>query len=104
MASSPSGFVYAGAYGGALVAGGTELALFHPMDTVAKRLMNDNGSGDFRKVVFRGAAEQGLSAKAQALLPGLGYAAVYKLSQRVYKFGSQPIVKDKLRNVLPEKN
>jgi hypothetical protein len=101
-AISPSTIVYAGAYGGALVAGGMELALFHPMDTVAKRLMNDSGSGDLKKVIFKGAAEQGPLAKAQALLPGLGYAAVYKLSQRVYKFGSQPIVKDKLRSTFPD--
>merc|ERR1719235_228193 len=66
--------------------------------------MNDSSSGrDLKKVVFKDAAEQGLLAKGKALLPGLGYAAVYKLSQRVYKFGSQPIVKDKLKNVLPEK-
>jgi hypothetical protein len=105
MANSPSGFIYAGAYGGALVAGGMELALFHPMDTVAKRLMNDSSSGrDLKKVVFKDAAEQGLLAKGKALLPGLGYAAVYKLSQRVYKFGSQPIVKDKLKRVVPEQS
>merc|ERR1719409_953799 len=79
-----------------------ELALFHPMDTVAKRLMNDSSSGDFKKIIFKDAAESNALAKARALLPGLGYAAVYKLSQRVYKFGSQPIIKDKLREVLPK--
>merc|ERR1719199_2466649 len=74
-----------------------ELALFHPMDTVAKRLMNDSSSGDFKKIIFKDAAESNLLAKGRALLPGLGYAAVYKLSQRVYKFGSQPIIKEQLR-------
>jgi hypothetical protein len=102
MASQASRFIYAGAYGGALVAGGMELALFHPMDTVAKRLMNDSSSGDFKKIIFKDAAESNILAKGRALLPGLGYAAVYKLSQRVYKFGSQPIIKEQLRERVPE--
>lgn len=31
-----------------------------------------------------------------SLFPGLGYAAAYKILQRVYKYGGQPFVRDYL--------
>ena len=34
--------------------------------------------------------------KYASLFPGLGFAAGYKVAQRVYKFGGQPFVKDYL--------
>lgn len=36
--------------------------------------------------------------KYASLFPGLGFAAGYKVAQRVYKFGGQPFVKDYLNN------
>jgi hypothetical protein len=45
-------------------------------------------------VVFKKAAEQGLLKKYRSLFPGLGFAAGYKISQRIYKFGGQPAVND----------
>jgi hypothetical protein len=46
------------------------------------------------KVVFKKAADQGLLKKYGSLFPGLGFAAGYKISQRIYKFGGQPAVND----------
>jgi hypothetical protein len=37
-----------------------------------------------------------LGRKLLSLFPGLGYAAGYKISQRVYKFGGQPWINDML--------
>lgn len=76
------------------VAGGLELCIFHPIDTVAKRLMNNRDQAALNKVIFRDAAEKPLTAKFRSLFPGFGFAAGYKVSQRVYKFGSQPVVRD----------
>jgi len=37
-----------------------------------------------------------LGRKLFSLFPGLGYAAGYKVSQRIYKFGGQPWINDVL--------
>lgn len=45
-------------------------------------------------IVFRKAAEASIGGKFISLFPGLGYAAGYKVAQRVYKFGGQPYFRD----------
>ncbi|KAJ1556398.1 hypothetical protein HK405_010668, partial [Cladochytrium tenue] len=49
-------------------------------------------------VIFRDAAKKGVGAKYLALFPGLGFAAGYKILQRIYKFGGQPFVNDFLNS------
>ncbi|KAG9384728.1 Guanine nucleotide transporter [Pyrenophora tritici-repentis] len=74
--------------------------VFHPVDTTAKRLMSNIGkiesASHLNKVVFRDAASASVSGRFLSLFPGLGYAAAYKILQRVYKFGGQPFVRDYL--------
>ncbi|KAF8426671.1 mitochondrial carrier domain-containing protein [Tirmania nivea] len=81
-------------------AGISELAVFHPFDTIAKRLMSNSTKitsvGQFNKVIFKDYAEASASRKFFSLFPGLGYAACYKVMQRVYKYGGQPFVRDYL--------
>ena len=63
-------------------------------------------------IIFRDAAAAPLSKKFLSLFPGLGYAAGYKVSQRIYKFGGQPWFndlikknyKDNFTNVFGERN
>ena len=45
-------------------------------------------------VIFKGKTESSFLQKYTSLFPGLGFGAGYKVTQRVYKFGGQPIVKD----------
>lgn len=45
-------------------------------------------------IIFRDHATAPLSRKFLSLFPGLGYAAGYKVAQRVYKFGGQPWFND----------
>lgn len=47
-------------------------------------------------IVFREHATAPLGRKMLSLFPGLGYAAGYKVSQRIYKFGGQPYFNDVL--------
>ncbi len=47
-------------------------------------------------VVFKDKAAAPIGTKIMSLFPGLGYAAGYKVLQRVYKFGGQPYVNDYL--------
>jgi hypothetical protein len=92
---------------GSAVAGVSELLLFHPVDTIAKRIMTTEsrlvvGSvsgtvGNVNAAIFKGAATEGFGTKAASLFPGIGFGAVYKILQRVYKFGGQPVLKDWMR-------
>ncbi|KAI8089270.1 mitochondrial carrier domain-containing protein [Halteromyces radiatus] len=85
-----------------------ELLIFHPVDTVAKRLMSNQtkvflpgntfaqNKAAMDVVIFKDAANKAFLQKYASLFPGLGFAAGYKVAQRVYKFGGQPFVRDYL--------
>lgn len=81
-------------------AGISELAVFHPVDTIAKRLMSNqtkvSSLHELNKVIFKEKAETSIGKKFFSLFPGLGYAAGYKVLQRIYKYGGQPIARDYL--------
>lgn len=47
-------------------------------------------------VIFKDKASASAGTRAMSLFPGLGYAAAYKILQRVYKYGGQPYVRDYL--------
>ncbi|BGP58689.1 hypothetical protein JCM8202_003609 [Rhodotorula sphaerocarpa] len=80
---------------GSGTSGIAELMIFHPVDTVAKRLMSNKVSGKpLMEIVFREHANAKTGQKFLSLFPGLGYAAGYKVLQRVYKFGGQPYFND----------
>lgn len=81
-------------------AGIAELAIFHPVDTIAKRLMSNQGKvasvARLNEVIFRDTAHATVGKKFTSLFPGLGYAAGYKILQRIYKYGGQPFARDYL--------
>mmetsp|Transcript_10114 Transcript_10114/g.11615 ORF Transcript_10114/g.11615 Transcript_10114/m.11615 type:complete len:311 (+) Transcript_10114:202-1134(+) len=84
---------------GSACSGVFELALFHPVDTVAKRLMANQKAyslsvSNVNAIVFQDAANAGFAAKWRSLFPGVGFAAGYKILQRTYKFGGQPYMKE----------
>merc|ERR1711988_603832 len=79
---------------GSGMAGVCELSVFHPVDTVAKRLMTSKQQFQLAKaneILFRGQTGS-LGARIVSLFPGLGFAGLYKISQRTYKFGLQPVL------------
>ncbi|RMZ91175.1 hypothetical protein DV736_g1571, partial [Chaetothyriales sp. CBS 134916] len=79
-------------------AGLAELMVFHPVDTIAKRLMSNSSKvtsiSTLNNVIFREYASAPVLTKFTSLFPGLGYAAGYKILQRIYKYGGQPFVRD----------
>lgn len=81
-------------------AGISELAVFHPVDTIAKRLMSNQtrvaNMAELNTVIFKDKANAPVSRKFFSLFPGLGYAAGYKVLQRIYKYGGQPMARDYL--------
>jgi len=48
----------------------------------------------FNSVVFKDKASASVGGRFVSLFPGLGYAAAYKVLQRMYKYGGQPVVRD----------
>ncbi|KAI9787358.1 MAG: hypothetical protein M1816_007644 [Peltula sp. TS41687] len=84
-------------------AGIAELAIFHPVGIRAHRMGSGKGGGiqitsasTLKKVVFKDFADAAAGRKLFSLFPGLGYAAGYKVLQRIYKYGGQPYVRDYL--------
>lgn len=47
-------------------------------------------------VIFKDKATAPFGRKFVSLFPGLGYAAGYKVLQRIYKYGGQPVARDYL--------
>mmetsp|Transcript_15740 Transcript_15740/g.47968 ORF Transcript_15740/g.47968 Transcript_15740/m.47968 type:complete len:456 (+) Transcript_15740:523-1890(+) len=90
--------------GGSIISGFCEIGIFHPVDTVAKRLMShrgavaaEGGSGvslSTNQIIFREAANEPLMKKWGSLFPGVGFGLAYKILQRTYKFGGQLYVRD----------
>lgn len=90
---------------GGATSGALELICFHPVDTVAKRLMSNQSrmyvpgnwtrtKANVNSVIFREAATASPLSKYASMFPGVGFAAGYKIAQRTYKFGGQPFVMD----------
>jgi len=91
---------------GASISGVLEIACFHPVDTVAKRLMSNTATifdgkqsrGEsmtlMSKTIFGKAYEKGFFGRWASLFPGVSFGALYKVLQRTYKYGCQPILKD----------
>lgn len=87
---------------GAGIAGSAELMLFHPVDTVAKRMMNSKVAvswSNYGEVIFQDSGS-GWYNRGKTLFPGIGFGAAYKITQRMYKFAGQPFVNEKLENSL----
>lgn len=53
-------------------------------------------TSQLNQVIFKDKASAPFSRKFVSLFPGLGYAAGYKVLQRIYKYGGQPIARDYL--------
>jgi hypothetical protein len=90
-------------FAGSGIAGFCELTLFHPVDTIAKRLMNSKeelSRENYKRILFQKAADQGAIKQYSSLFGGFGYGALYKVSQRIYKFGGQPVLNDFLQRTV----
>ena len=67
------------------VSGCSELFIFHPFDTIGKRIMNEGRNASFKN-----------------LYKGVGYAGLYRIPQRTFKFAMQPIINANVKNILGE--
>jgi len=68
---------------GSGASGVAELLVFHPVDTIAKRLMSNKAKvsfGNMSQIMFREHAGAPIFRRTLSLFPGLGYAAGYKVT------------------------
>jgi len=82
-------------------AGGLELCLFYPVDTIAKRLMNSKNavsSSNWQRLILQDSAASDAVGKFRSLFPGLSFGAAYKVTQRGFVWGGQPFVKEFIQN------
>ena len=81
---------------GSSLSGVFEIGLFHPVDTIAKRLMYNkkNINGDLNKVLFNDYYNHNFINKYKSLYTGAHFAIGYKILQRTYKYGGQSILND----------
>ena len=89
---------------GGASSGFLEIFIFHPYDTIAKRLMANQfkfKKDSLNKIIFKETANESFIKKYASLYPGLKYGVMYKVLQRTYKFGFQPIVKELVDKVNP---
>lgn len=86
---------------GSSISGILEIGLFHPLDTIAKRLMNNKTSvntSNVKKVVLQKHYKKGWFKGIPTLYPGLGFATSYKVTQRIYKYTGQNTLKNYFLN------
>ncbi|SVE27313.1 uncharacterized protein METZ01_LOCUS480167, partial [marine metagenome] len=75
------------------LAGVCEILIFHPIDTIAKRLMNNsNKSLSKVNIIF---PDKNLN-KFNSLYSGVKFGMGYKILQRSYKYGGQSILNDQI--------
>lgn len=89
---------------GSSCSGMLEIAIFHPFDTMGKRLMSsqekmmrpDMKASDFyqvgNRVIFRESSSLPYMARWVSLYKGVSAALAYKISQRIYRFAGQPMM------------
>ena len=94
---------------GSSLSGIFEIGLFHPVDTITKRLMYNkqiiNGSNlsekksNLNKILFKENYNKSFLNKYKSLYKGVNYALAYKILQRTYKYGGQSILNEKLKKI-----
>ena len=86
---------------GSSFSGILEIGLFHPLDTTAKRLMNNKTNvniSNIKEIVLQNHHHKGWIRGIPSLYPGLGFATSYKVSQRIYKYTGQNTLKNYFLN------
>lgn len=82
---------------GSSLSGIFEISLFHPVDTISKRLMyntNNINRLNYSHVLFKDHHDSTFINRYKSLYTGAKFALGYKILQRTYKYGGQSILYD----------
>ena len=95
---------------GSGIAGILEASIFHPADTISKRLMSNQSkliiTGDksnFKSVLLQTKQNPILSKQIRGLYNGLGFSLVHRFTQRMYGYGGQPILRENIEKIFDNK-
>lgn len=96
---------------GSGIAGILEASIFHPADTISKRLMSNQSkliiTGDksnLKSVLLQTKQNPILSKQIRGLYNGLGFSLVHRFTQRMYGYGGQPILREYIENQFDSKS
>lgn len=85
---------------GSSLAGILETSIFHPFDTISKRLMSNEQKlivrgphSNIKQVLFHTNKPLGMFTQISSLYRGIGYGILHRASQRMYGYGGQPILR-----------
>ena len=85
---------------GSSMAGILETSIFHPFDTISKRLMSNEKKliirgpeSNLKQVIFHTNKPFGMFTQIPSLYRGIGYGIWHRASQRMYGYGGQPILR-----------
>ena len=86
---------------GSGLAGVLESTIFHPADTISKRLMSNQNElifrgnkSNFKSILLQTKQNPTISKQLRGLYNGLGFSLVHRFSQRMYGYGGQPILRE----------
>jgi hypothetical protein len=82
---------------GSSLSGILEISLFHPVDTISKRLMHNKSNinkKNYSNILFKEHNTSNMINKYKSLYTGAKFATGYKVLQRTYKYGGQSILSD----------
>ena len=91
-------------------AGILESLIFHPADTISKRLMSNQDNlivsgknSNLKKILLQTQINDTVKSQMRGLYNGLGFSLMHRFTQRMYGYGGQPILKQYIENnYLPE--
>ena len=85
---------------GSGIAGLLESTVFHPLDTISKRLMSNQNKLIIRghdsnvyNIIFQTNVNKKLIQQVKSLYNGITFSLMHRITQRMYSYGGQPILR-----------
>lgn len=82
-------------------AGILESVIFHPADTISKRLMSNQQKlvvygkqSNLKEILLHTKTKPTLNLQIKGLYNGLGFSLIHRFTQRMYGYGGQPILRE----------
>tara|TARA_Y100000389_G_scaffold202121_2_gene246593 strand:+ start:2742 stop:3602 length:861 start_codon:yes stop_codon:yes gene_type:complete len=92
---------------GAGMAGILETSIFHPVDTIAKRLMSNKDKitrTNLTNIMLKKKFNKTIYSQYSSLYNGFYFSLAHRFSQRMYGYGGQPILKGYIYNYYKPQN
>ena len=85
---------------GSGIAGILEASIFHPADTISKRLMSNQNEliikgtkSNVKNILLQTNQNPTILKQINGLYNGLGFSLIHRFTQRMYGYGGQPILR-----------